>query len=106
MSCVCDKEVFFRDDSRDTSQLLYLLLTVHKHDLLDWKNQRFCPVENYRKGKSGLRQCTYYQPHQDDDVVRSSVSQDRVTVTLCTEELIICTQYKYMALPRYQAGKT
>ncbi len=29
----------------------------------------------------------------DDDVVRTSVSQDRVTVTLCTEELFLCTQY-------------
>jgi hypothetical protein len=49
----------------------------------------------------------YYQSHQDDDdVVRNSVSQDRVTVTMCTEELIICTQYKYIALPTYQAGKT
>ncbi len=55
MSCVCDKEVlFFGVDSRDTSQLLYLLLTVHKHDLLSIKNRRFCLVENERKGKNGL----------------------------------------------------
>jgi hypothetical protein len=29
----------------------------------------------------------------DDDVVRTSVSQDRVTAALCTEELFLCTQY-------------
>jgi hypothetical protein len=28
----------------------------------------------------------------DDDVVRTSVSQDRVTATLCTEELFLYTQ--------------
>jgi hypothetical protein len=56
MSCICDKEVlFFGADSRDTCPLLYLLLTVHKHDLLGLKNRRFCPVENDRKGKNGLR---------------------------------------------------
>ncbi len=27
----------------------------------------------------------------DDDVMSTSVSQDRVTVTLCTEELFLCT---------------
>ncbi len=55
MSCICDIEVlFFGPDSRDTSQLLYLLLTKHKHDLLGLKNRRFCPVENDRKGKNGL----------------------------------------------------
>ncbi len=30
---------------------------------------------------------------KDDDVVRTSASQDRVTATLCTEELFLCTQY-------------
>ncbi len=29
----------------------------------------------------------------DVDVVRTSVSQDRVKVTLCTEELFLVTQY-------------
>ncbi len=29
----------------------------------------------------------------DNDVVRTSESQDRVTVTLCTEEMFLCTQY-------------
>ncbi len=29
-----------------------------------------------------------------DDVVRTSVSQHRLTVTLCTEELFLRTQYK------------
>jgi hypothetical protein len=56
MSCICDKEVlFFGADSRDTRQLLYLLLTVHKHDLLGLKNWRFCLVKNDRKGKNGLK---------------------------------------------------
>jgi hypothetical protein len=43
-------------DSRDTSQLLYLLLTVHKHDLQGLKNRRICPDENDKKGKNGLKQ--------------------------------------------------
>jgi hypothetical protein len=30
---------------------------------------------------------------EDDDVVRTSVSQDQVTATLCTEELFLSTQY-------------
>jgi hypothetical protein len=55
MSCLCDKLLlFFGVESRDTSQQLFLLLTVHKHDLLGLKNRRFCPVENDRKGKNGL----------------------------------------------------
>jgi hypothetical protein len=29
---------------------------------------------------------------EDADAVRTSVSQDRVTVTLCTEELFLSTQ--------------
>jgi hypothetical protein len=29
----------------------------------------------------------------DDDVVRASVSQTQVTMTLCTEELLLRTQY-------------
>jgi hypothetical protein len=29
------------------------------------------------------------------DVVRTIVSQDRVTATLCTEELFLCIQYIY-----------
>jgi hypothetical protein len=56
MSSICDKEVlFFGADSRETSQLLYLLLTVHKHDLLGIKNRKFCLVENDQKGKNGLK---------------------------------------------------
>jgi hypothetical protein len=40
---------------------------------------------------------------EDDDVVRTSVSQDRVTATLCTDELF--PQHKvYMALFTYQKG--
>jgi hypothetical protein len=30
---------------------------------------------------------------EDDDAVRTSVSQDRVTATLCTEESFLSTQY-------------
>ncbi len=29
----------------------------------------------------------------DDDAVRTSVSQDRVTATLCTKKLFLSTQY-------------
>ncbi len=30
---------------------------------------------------------------EDDDAVRTSMSQDRVTATLCTEELLVSPQY-------------
>ncbi len=33
------------------------------------------------------------------------MSQDRVRMTFSTEELFLCTQYMYIALPTYQAGK-
>ncbi len=56
MTCICAREVlFFGAESRDTSQLLSLLLTVHKHDLIGLKNRQFCPVENDRKGKNGFK---------------------------------------------------
>jgi hypothetical protein len=42
---------------------------------------------------------------ENDYVVRNSVSQDRVIVTLCTKELFLCTQYLYL-FPLYQTGKT
>ncbi len=32
-----------------------LILTVDRHDLIGLKKQKFCPVENNRKGKNGLR---------------------------------------------------
>jgi hypothetical protein len=35
--------------------------------------------------------------HNDDDVLRTSVSQNRVTVTLCTEELFLRTHYIYLS---------
>jgi hypothetical protein len=55
MGCICDKEVlFFGEGSRDPSYLLYLFLTVYRHDLIGLKNRRFCLVENDRKGKNGL----------------------------------------------------
>jgi hypothetical protein len=55
MGCICDKEVlYFGEGSRDTSLLLYLFLTVYRHDLIGLKNQRFCLVKNDRKGKNGL----------------------------------------------------
>jgi hypothetical protein len=61
IDCLCDKEVLcFGEDSRDTCQSAYLLLTVHIHDLIGLKNRRFCPVENDRKGKNGLTQYVQY----------------------------------------------
>jgi hypothetical protein len=41
--------------------------------------------------------------YEDEDAVRTSVSQDRVTATLCTEELFLRTQY--IALSAYQTGQ-
>jgi hypothetical protein len=38
----------------------------------------------------------------DDDEVRTSVSQNHATVTLCTEEFFLGTQYICIALPLYQ----
>ncbi len=32
------------------------------------------------------------EDEDDDDVVRTSVSQDRAAVTLCAEKLFLCTQ--------------
>jgi hypothetical protein len=47
------------------------------------------------------------EDEEDDDVMRSSVSQGRETVTLYTEELFLCTQYtQYSTLHIYLAGKT
>ncbi len=55
MGCLCNKKVqFLGEGSRDTSHLEYLILTVHRHDLIGLKYQRFCPVENDRKGKNEL----------------------------------------------------
>jgi hypothetical protein len=34
------------------------------------------------------------EDENDDGVVRTGVSEDRVKATLCTEELFLCTQYK------------
>jgi hypothetical protein len=41
----------------------------------------------------------------DDDPVRTSVSQDQVIATLCTEELFLRSRYTYTALSTYQTGK-
>jgi hypothetical protein len=41
----------------------------------------------------------------DDDAVRTSVSQTRVAATLCNEELFLRTQYTYIDLFTYQTGK-
>jgi hypothetical protein len=44
---------------------------------------------------------------EDDDAVRTSVSQDQVTATLCTEELFLRTRY-YIAiytLSTHQTGQ-
>ncbi len=52
-----------------------------------------------RKGQLTLSQCKIKKGYvvavddDDDDVVRSCVSQDRVTATLCTEELFLRAQY-------------
>jgi hypothetical protein len=43
--------------------------------------------------------------YEDDDVVRTSVSQDQVTVTLCTEEWFLRTQYMSIALSTHQIGQ-
>ncbi len=37
---------------------------------------------------------------EDDHAVRTTVSEDRMTATLCTEELFLSTQY--IVLPAYQ----
>jgi hypothetical protein len=42
---------------------------------------------------------------EDDDAVRTSVSQDGVTATLCTEKLFLRTRYIYIALSTYQTGQ-
>jgi hypothetical protein len=41
----------------------------------------------------------------DDDAVRTSVSQNRVTATMWTEEFFLKTQY-YIVLPSYKPGKS
>ncbi len=41
----------------------------------------------------------------DDDAVRTSVSQNQVTATLCTKQPFLRTQYIYIALSTYQSGK-
>ncbi len=41
----------------------------------------------------------------DDDAIRTSVLQNRVTATLCTEELFLRTEYIYIALSTNQTGK-
>ncbi len=42
---------------------------------------------------------------EDTDMDRTSVSQDRVTVTLCTEELLLRTQYICLAFSACLKGK-
>ncbi len=55
MSCICDKEVLFIEaESRDASKLLYLLLTVHRHDLIGLKKSAILPSRKDQKGKNGL----------------------------------------------------
>ncbi len=41
----------------------------------------------------------------DDDAVRTIVSQNCRTAMLCTEELFLRTQYIYVALSTHQTGK-
>ncbi len=42
---------------------------------------------------------------EDNDTMRTSVSQDRVTATLCTEELFLSTQYMCIALSAHRQVK-
>jgi hypothetical protein len=46
-----------------------------------------------------------YDVAVDDDALKTSVSQNRVTATLCTEELFLRTQYILIALSTYQTGE-
>ncbi len=40
---------------------------------------------------------------EDNDAMRPRVSQDQVTLTLCTDELFLSTQY--IAIPAYPKGE-
>jgi hypothetical protein len=54
MGCVCDKEVlFFGEGSRDTSLLLYLFLTVYRHDLIGLKIGDFARSKMTGRGRMG-----------------------------------------------------
>ncbi len=50
MGCICDKAViFFGEDSRDTSHLVCLLLTMHIHDLRGLKIDDFAQSKTTRR---------------------------------------------------------
>jgi UDP-N-acetyl-D-mannosaminuronate dehydrogenase len=56
----------------------------------------------HSQGKKKKRDEVNYE--DDDDVVRTSVSQDKVRATQCTEELFPLHSV-YIVLPTYQTGK-
>ncbi len=49
------------------------------------KKVQFTPFQGKKKKRD--------EAADDDDAVRTSVSQDRVTVTMCTEQLFLSAQY-------------
>jgi hypothetical protein len=52
--CIFDKEVlFFGAGSRDTSHLVYLLLTVHRHELIGKKIGGFAGSKTTERGRMG-----------------------------------------------------
>jgi hypothetical protein len=52
MGCICDKEVrFFGEGSRDTSHLLYIFLTVYRHDLIGLKKLAILAGRKRPEGK-------------------------------------------------------
>ncbi len=52
MGCICDKVVlFFGESSRDTSLLLYLFLTVYRHDLIGLKKSAILPGRKRLEGE-------------------------------------------------------
>jgi hypothetical protein len=74
---------------RDGEQKIYLFLAQGQLQTVTAKerfNLLFFRVRRRREMKLKIED-------DDDDVVRTSVSQDRVTATLCPEELFLCTQH-------------
>jgi hypothetical protein len=53
--------------------------------------------DSRKKGQLTISQCKMKKgddvADDDDDAVRTTLTQDRVTATLCTEELFLRTQY-------------
>ncbi len=55
------------------------------------KGSTFLPTLSQGKKKKG-DEVADDEDEDDDDAVKTSVSQDQVTATLCTEELFLSTQ--------------